>query len=55
MKLSRVLSLANFVFVSFCFAQNEDYNYADYNDYAGEYGQQDSLYHDYAERQQTKG
>jgi hypothetical protein len=32
-----------------------DYDYADYQDYAGDYGQQDNLYYDYAQRQDSKG
>jgi hypothetical protein len=33
-------------------AQHADY--ADYQEYADDYGQEDSLYHDYAARQQEK-
>ena len=29
-------------------------DYADYQDYAGEYGQDDNLYYNYAERQDAK-
>lgn len=33
----------------------EEYgDYQDYQDYNGDYGQEDTLYHDYAERKQTK-
>ena len=33
----------------------DDYaDYQEYQDYNGDYGQQDNLYHDYAERQQSK-
>ena len=35
-------------------AQQHDYDYQDYQDYAGDYGQQDTLYQDYADRAQTK-
>ena len=46
------LLLGTTLFAFLASAQNEDYS--DYQDYAGEYVQQDSLYHDYAERQETK-
>jgi hypothetical protein len=35
-------------------AQDEYDDYADYQDYAGEYGQDDNLYYDYAQRQESK-
>jgi hypothetical protein len=53
MRLSTVLTGA-YLLISFSSAQNDSYDHGDYNDYAGDYGQQDNLYHDYAERQQTK-
>jgi hypothetical protein len=31
-----------------------DNDYADYQDYAGDYGQEDNLYYDYAQRQESK-
>ncbi|CAJ1955261.1 unnamed protein product [Cylindrotheca closterium] len=36
------------------FAQQYDDDYQEYQDYGGDYGQ-DTLYHDYAERQENKG
>ena len=54
MKLSPFIAIA-ILSMPISSAQNDNYEYADYNDYAGDYGQQDNLYHDYAERQQTKG
>lgn len=54
MRLSKILAGA-YLLISFSTAQNDNYEYdGDYNDYAGDYGQQDNLYHDYAERQNTK-
>lgn len=40
----------------FSVARGQDYydNYPDYQDYAGEQGYDDHLYHDYAARQQDK-
>jgi len=35
--------------------QNDYRDNGDYQEYADDYGQQDSLYHDYAARQQEKG
>lgn len=56
MKLSTVFASVYLVIsLTGTSAQNENYDYGDYNDYTGDYGQQDNLYHDYAERQQTKG
>jgi len=51
MKILSVL-LSSSLFFILVSAQNDDYS--DYQDYAGDYVQQDNLYHDYAERQQTK-
>jgi hypothetical protein len=36
------------------YAQDGYDDYADYQDYAGEYGQDDNLYYDYAQRQESK-
>jgi hypothetical protein len=36
------------------YAQDGYDDYADYQDYAGEYGQDDKLYYDYAQRQESK-
>lgn len=35
-------------------AQTDYDNYPDYEDYAGDYGEQDNLYYDYAQREQMK-
>jgi hypothetical protein len=55
MKLSLAAAVTTLLLFPFSLAQNDDYgDYGDYQDYAGDYGQQDSLYHDYAQRQETK-
>jgi hypothetical protein len=50
-----VIGLTSSIVTSLSSAQGyaED-EYADYQDYAGEYGQEDNLYYDYAQRQQSK-
>jgi hypothetical protein len=54
MKFSLAATATSLLLISSSLAQNNDYDYGgDYQDYA-DYGQEDNLYHDYAQRQQTK-
>jgi hypothetical protein len=53
MKLFSATAVTSLLLVSSGLAQQYD-DYADYQEYAGEYGQEDNLYQDYATRQQTK-
>jgi hypothetical protein len=53
MKFFSPAALTSLLLVSSGLAQQYD-DYADYQEYAGEYGQEDNLYEDYATRQQTK-
>ena len=64
MKLFLTTAATSFLLVSSSLAQgSNDYDYGDYGgqgdyqdyqEYAGDYGQDDNLYHDYAQRQQNK-
>ena len=56
MRLNLFFTVVSTVLVVNAVAQ-ADYDYADYQDYGGDYDQQqqDNMYYDYAQRQDSKG
>ncbi len=55
MRLCRCFGLALILALAKSSWAFREYDYPEYEEYAGDYGEQDNMYYDYAQRQQMKG